>query len=272
MLLLQLFYRVAFVVTGFIHLYFNDLIQGVITVVTLCLSDSKQPILQSILRLHSTVLVGFMLAFCFNTASAHADQRTLGERHHTIRVSLHSCPVAFHLTAEQFDDIPTRDGFASVPAGYHNLTFDNFFAFKPTDPSLEGVISVTDLNCAVSKPNALYGSKVGIESPAIQPYDESQTFTVNSLKIKPLDLPVGIVRINLHGSPANSSESLLLWNVDFPAGFHDMLHVQLEEFSKVSWTGLIKLEIWAEFYYTDVEMDDWEFCIDDLDVEIDRFD
>jgi hypothetical protein len=80
MVLYQIFHRVAFVVTAFIHLYFNDLIKAVIVVAGMCLSDSKRPVLQSVLRLHSVVLASFMLAFCFNVVSASADQTALNGR------------------------------------------------------------------------------------------------------------------------------------------------------------------------------------------------
>lgn len=74
MVLQQIFGRVAFVVTAFIHLYFNDLIRAAAAVAAMCLSDSKRPIIQSILRLHSVVMVCFVLGFCFNSVSAQPEQ------------------------------------------------------------------------------------------------------------------------------------------------------------------------------------------------------
>ena len=90
----EILYRVAFIVTGFIHLYFNDLIRGALMVATLCLSDSKRSIVQSILRLHSVVLVGFMLAFCFGTVSAYPNQMRLGGSRDTLSVSLDRSTVS----------------------------------------------------------------------------------------------------------------------------------------------------------------------------------
>jgi hypothetical protein len=268
MILYQIFYRIAFIVTGFLHLYFNDLIKAALMAAMMCLSDSKRPIVQSILRLHSVVLAAFMLAFCFNTASAYPSQTTLAENRDVLNASFMNWLSKITADPEQFDDIETRNGFADVPTGYHGLTFNDLFAFQPTHPNLEKTISLNDLNCAVSKPNALYGSKVNKESPSIQAHDPSRKFTVHSLKIKPLDLPVGFVTINLRAFPSNSSEDTLIWNVDFPAGFHDVLVVRIEEFSKARWAGLTKLEMWATFYFNNVEMDDWEFCVDDLDIEV----
>ncbi|EXJ54377.1 hypothetical protein A1O7_09716 [Cladophialophora yegresii CBS 114405] len=252
MVLNQIFYRVAFIVTAFVHLYFNDLIKATIVVAAMCLSDSKRPVLQSILRLHSVVLVCFMLAFCFSVVSAHPDQTILNGRD----------------VLMWFDDVETPHGFGQLAAGYHGFTFNYLYAFKPTHQDLEGTISGDDLNCAISKPNALYGSKVAAETPSIHAHDPSRTFTVHSLKIKPLDFPVGFVTINLRGFLLENLSSPLEWTVDYPAGFHDTLHVRLEEFSKTRWKGLTRLEVEADFHYNNVEMDDWEFCIDDLEIEI----
>ena len=87
MVLSQIFGRVAFIVTAFVHLYFNDLIKGAITVVAMCLSDSRRPIVQSIVRLHSVVLGFFVLAFCFHSVSAHPEQMVLGVGYDTLNVS-----------------------------------------------------------------------------------------------------------------------------------------------------------------------------------------
>ena len=163
-------------------------------------------------------------------------------------------------------DVP--NGFAALPAGYHGLTFDDFFAFEPTHPSLEGIISTKDLDCAVSKPNALYGSKINEDNPSIHARNTSHMFTVHALKIKPLDFPVGSVTINLCGTSANTTQDPLAWSVEFPVGFHDVLHVRLEEFSRVRWAALSKLEVWATFRFRNYETDDWEFCIDDLEIEV----
>ena len=148
------------------------------------------------------------------------------------------------------------------------MIFEGFYAFDPTHPYFDGIISVHDLNCAVSKPNALYGSKVTKQSPVVKSYDESRSFTLHALKIKPLDLPVGFVTINLRGLRSNNSIPPLAWSVDFPAGFHDVLVVRMKEFTKTSWEGLTRLEVWADFHNGEVEMEDWEFCIDDLELEM----
>lgn len=172
----------------------------------------------------------------------------------------------------QFDDLPTPDGFGNMTAPYKGLVFNGFFAFNPSHPKLKGIISVDDLNCAVSKPNALYGTRdnlnrQSLERPSIQSRSSFETFTIHSLQIKPLDMPLGFVSVDLYGQRHNESDSSLRWSVDFPAGFHDVLDVRLEEFSKRPWEGLQRLDVWADFHYNDVSMD-WEFCIDDLNVEV----
>ncbi|EXJ69413.1 uncharacterized protein A1O5_07449 [Cladophialophora psammophila CBS 110553] len=265
MLLYQIFYRVAFLVTALLHLWFNDLIKTFIAIVVICLSNSRQPIFQSILRLHSVVLICFVLAFCFNTVSAHPEQRVLEEGFQILN----------------FDDIETPDGFGDIPPSYHGFVLNDFYAFKPSHPRLDGVISAYDLNCAVSRPNALYGAATARplvkphgrqstpgERPSIWLYNSSETFTVHALKIKPLDMPIGSVTINLQGFRSNDSDDTLTWKVDFPAGFHDVLHVRVEKFTRKTWNGLGKLEMWAVFHLDDVIMEDWEFCVDDIELEV----
>jgi hypothetical protein len=88
-MLYELFYRIAFVVTGFLHLYFNDLVKAVVTTVALCLSDSKRPLVQSIVRLHSVVLTCFVVGFCFNVVTAHSSQGLLQEEDQVLNVR---CP------------------------------------------------------------------------------------------------------------------------------------------------------------------------------------
>lgn len=56
------------------------------------------------------------------------------------------------------------------------------------------------------------------------------------------------------------------WNVTFPAGFHDMLYVELQAFTGEQWQMLESLKIWAEFENAGTSMD-WEFCIDDMEIE-----
>lgn len=90
-----------------------------------------------------------------------------------------------------------------------------------------------------------------------------KAFTLHSLKIKPLDMPVSYAEINLRGLKLDNTT--ILWKVDFPAGFHDMLHVELESFSNETWDELVWLEIWSDFYYAGSMMD-WEFCVDDIAV------
>ncbi|OAL30615.1 hypothetical protein AYO20_08702 [Fonsecaea nubica] len=184
------------------------------------------------------------------------------------------------LTVWQFDEIKTPDGFAEMIPPYKGFVFNDFYAFKPSHSSLEGIISANDLNCAVSKPNALYGaararlsnSQQGSmnlldQRPSIYLYNSTETFTLHALKIKPLDMPVGSVAISLQGFRLNE-DSTFSWSVDFPAGFHDVLNVQVEKFTGKTWEGLTRLEMWAEFHFQNIKWKDWEFCVDDIDLEI----
>jgi hypothetical protein len=170
----------------------------------------------------------------------------------------------------QFDDIETSEGFGDLPEPYHGLIFDTqFYAFNPMDHSFEGIISKHDTNCAVSKPNALYGSKTTHHTPTISIHNSSQTFTLHSLKIKPLNMPTGSANVSIKGTPSDTKSSSLFWFVEFPAGFHDMLAVDVKVSTGVSWSNLTRVEILADFHYNDYEADEWEFCVDDLEVTLD---
>ncbi|OAP55233.1 hypothetical protein AYL99_10206 [Fonsecaea erecta] len=181
-----------------------------------------------------------------------------------------------------FDDIETTNGFGYITRPYKGFVFNDFYAFKPSHPKFTGVISSYDLNCAVSKPNALYGAACASAAvsqrghmvpqgkrPSVCSDNSTKTFTVHALKIKPLDLPVGSATINLQGLRSNNPEATLSWGVDFPAGYHDVLYVRVEEFTGEIWNGLTRLEIWADFHFDNIRMDDWEFCVDDIELELD---
>ena len=180
----------------------------------------------------------------------------------------------------QFDDIETENGWGEVTTNYSFLDFDGLLAFKPTDPELDGLISGKDLNCATSSPNALYGTRYiydsGTEKKATKlPYialspaanasaGEPTSFQLRTLKIKPLDMPFAYTTLSVRGH--RPKKETLEWAVDFPAGFHEMLHLHIEAFSGHSWSGLNKLELWADFHNGDMVLD-WEFCLDDVELE-----
>jgi hypothetical protein len=88
MILFDAFYCIAFLATSFVHLYFNSIVDRILTMVKLCLASPGQPVLQSILRLHSVVLLCFMLALCFDTVSAYRDQALLGQDLDVLKVSI----------------------------------------------------------------------------------------------------------------------------------------------------------------------------------------
>jgi hypothetical protein len=176
------------------------------------------------------------------------------------------------LIKEQFDEIQTDRGWADVPSNYSYLNFTDFFALEPHNPALHNLISENDLNCATSSPNSLYGARPlpndRLPSIRLNPSfgteaDAISSFTLHSLNIKPLDMPLAYAKVSIHGK--RHDKTSILWNVDFPAGFHDMLYVKIDSFSGQKWDRLVQLEIWADFYHDGSNMD-WEFCLDDLKV------
>lgn len=159
-----------------------------------------------------------------------------------------------------------------MPFNYSFLDFTDFYILRPSAPELKDRISEHDLNCAVSTPNALYGARpLPLERlPTIQLNSSSRereegpgSFTLHSLNVKPLDMPLGSVKVSMRG--VRHDNTTLLWDVDFPAGFHDPLAVDIASFSRVTWDKLEKIEISADFHYERTTLD-WEFCVDDIEI------
>lgn len=173
------------------------------------------------------------------------------------------------LIPTQFDDINTIEGWGDIPRNYSDLAFDGFLALQPDAPALEDLISEHDLNCAVSAPNAVYGTRSNRAPPAIPEISLAKesvfsSFALSFIKIKPLEMPpFGYSKLTLRGF--RDEKPPLEWRVDFPFGYHDMFKVDIEEFSGTKWSGLRRLQITADFVNADTYMD-WEFCFDDLEI------
>ena len=146
--------------------------------------------------------------------------------------------------------------------------------FAPEDQALSKYISKNDLNCAVSPPNALLGSRVNLEGspPASFGITNADSmakvglfpfFTLLSFYIKPLDAPPPGTTVFVKGY-SYGSKSPLQWHVDVVNGYHQPLLVHMQEFSGMSWNELYRVEMWAEYGEDAL---DWEFCVDDLEVQ-----
>ena len=181
----------------------------------------------------------------------------------------------------QFDDISTVNGLAIVPSPYHHLYFSSYNVLRPRDPSLDGKITERDLNCAVSSPNALIGSRCtsdstkstkgayfgianasAMASDGLHPY-----FTLISFNIKPMDAPPAVISVHVKGY-SQIRDCPFHWHVDFPAGFHEPFLVKMEEYSGEEWKLVYGIEIIADYGEDAL---DWEFCIDDLEVQFSRY-
>ena len=159
-----------------------------------------------------------------------------------------------------------------MPSPYRHLSFSSYSVLTPRDPALDGIISEQDLNCAISSPNALIGSRprehaegayfdianaTSMVQEGLQPY-----FTLKSFYIKPMDAPAPGTKVSVKGYTALKEP--YIWHVDFPSGYHLPFLVKVEEYSGREWTEVYKVEIVADFGYHDL---DWEFCIDDLELQ-----
>lgn len=165
----------------------------------------------------------------------------------------------------------TKNGLADVPSSYSYLKFSTFIIFTPNDPALSKFISENDLNCAVSLPNALLGSRryergapasfeianaSSMVAAGLQPH-----FTLLSFNVKPMDAPPPGVTIWVRGY--SHVQKPVEWHVDFVSGYHLPLLVDICKFSGMPWNHLYRVEISANFGQDDL---DWEFCLDDLEV------
>ena len=166
-----------------------------------------------------------------------------------------------------------------MPSPYIHLSFSNYNVLKPRDPALEGKITKNDLNCAVSGPNALIGSRFtadGADNPSdakgasfkinataaleagLSPY-----FTLVSFYVKALDAPPGNITITVKGY-SHGSDEILNWHMEVPSGYHIPFLVRIQEYSGKSWDHLDGVEILADYGEDAL---DWEFCMDDLELQ-----
>ena len=160
------------------------------------------------------------------------------------------------------------------------MSFSNYNVLKPRDPSLEGKITENDLNCAVSSPNALIGSKYTTDrvdqlettlgayfkvanASALLEEGLSPYFALISFYVKALDSPPGNTSITVNGY-IHGSDDVLSWHVEFPSEYHLPFLVQIQKYSGKSWDHLEGVEILANYGEDAL---DWEFCLDDLELQ-----
>lgn len=188
--------------------------------------------------------------------------------------------------------MPTTKGIGIVPSPYLHLSFSRYNILTPGDPALEGFIVPSDLNCAVSAPNALIGSryisdtaekiarsrKLGgvqiLEEPegayfgianssaliaeGLHPY-----FTLRKLYVKPLAAPSSGTTVTIRGY-SHVRKDTLSWDIYFASDYHKPFEVKIQEYSKQEWSQLYGVEILADYGEDKL---DWEFCLDDIEVQ-----
>ncbi|KAL8697758.1 MAG: hypothetical protein Q9201_006945, partial [Fulgogasparrea decipioides] len=169
--------------------------------------------------------------------------------------------------------------FGKLPNPYQHLAFSAYNVFAPANPAFRYIIPEYDRNCAVSSPNALIGSRdkpnpeyasmgayfyianaSAMTEQGLQPY-----FTIKTFNVKPINTPESSgTTITVKGYKGNHTEPSLNWRVDFPSGYHLPFLVRLQKYSGYVWEKLYGVEITADFGEDEL---DWEFCLDDLEVE-----
>lgn len=180
----------------------------------------------------------------------------------------------------QFDDVTTVKGLSNVPSPYFHLSFSRYNVLSPRDTAWKGKISEDDLNCAVSAPNALIGSRYQSDSTMSSNAPEGAYFqvanasslaengvhphfTLLSFNIKPLAAPSSNTSITVKGY-SHARQDILTWKVDFASDYHEPLLVKIQEFSRKEWSQLYGVEILADYGEDAL---DWEFCLDDLQLQ-----
>ena len=132
----------------------------------------------------------------------------------------------------------------------------------------------------MSSPNAIIGSRSGeigskeqigasisianatlMANSRLAPY-----FSLRSFHVKPMDAPPPGTTISLKGY-SHARAVPFTWHVDFISEYHLPFLVKLQEFSRQAWNELYKVEVFADFGEDKL---DWEFCIDDLEVQFTR--
>ncbi len=88
-------------------------------------------------------------------------------------------------------------------------------------------------------------------------------FTLETFSIKPMDAPPAIISVDVKGY-SNVREDAFNWSVRFPIGFHEPFLVKMQEYSHQRWNQLHRVEIVADYGEDAL---DWEFCVDDLEVQ-----
>ena len=184
------------------------------------------------------------------------------------------------LIHSQFDDIPTYHGLAKIPSPYSYLEFFSFDVLRPRDPALADWITEHDLNCAVSSPNAIIGSRssgivskeqdgasISIANATLMANNGlAPHFSLLAFYVKPMDAPPPGTTITVKGH-SQSRVVPSIWHVEFISEYHLPFLVKLQEFSRQAWTELYKVEFFADYGEDRL---DWEFCIDNLEIRFDQ--
>ena len=158
---------------------------------------------------------------------------------------------------------------------YHHLDFSGFTIIDPVKTAQEGLISLRDIDCATSYPNALWGSRE--RSRALWPRITLNSTTARNAGVSPLFNLRGVTFKLLGNTTALSSIFMRCYGVvdgeirhshsmgiTFSrGGYHEPFHIEPGEVFR-GWGKKVNL---MEIYGETARGDDWEFCIDDFEVE-----
>ncbi|KAL2814009.1 hypothetical protein BJX63DRAFT_207231 [Aspergillus granulosus] len=181
-------------------------------------------------------------------------------------------------TTLDFDDVPTNAGTGTgTISTYSYLNISSFTCVDSLTAASLGSISIHDIDCASSQPNALFsasdrdGRKVRprwVSDPTkLHAAGLSAFFNLNGLSIKPLGkvprgLTLEVIAWEIRDSrPQNVYNTWIAYTKE---GYQSMEHYDFTMFG-TSWGRMVNMvEIYARVAD---QQGEWAFCLDDLDIE-----
>jgi hypothetical protein len=181
----------------------------------------------------------------------------------------------------QFDDVPTDAGTGTgTISTYSYMNFTSFTVVNTLTAASLGSISVYDTDCASSQPNALFSARTRdghkarsrwvADTTKLHSAGLSGFFNLNGPFFKPLGevprgLILGIIAWEIRDSEAHNVYNT--WVAFTEGGQQDMQYYDLTMFGG-SWGKTVNMfEVVIRAPGEEQKEVDWNFCLDDLDVE-----
>ncbi|KAL2845102.1 hypothetical protein BJX68DRAFT_269288 [Aspergillus pseudodeflectus] len=215
-----------------------------------------------------------LLALCPGAlAQGQSDQSTLSD----LIMDQNPQRSTTHDVTLRFDDIATMRGTGSI-SSYSYLNFRGFSVVHALTAANLGLIEQNATDCAFSSPNALFGPQT--KQPWIRPQFESNAtrlrtagllpfFNLKGISYKPLgDVPPNLL-MNINAWEIVDSEArnvYTYWSPYKHGGHQKMERIEFDIFGDNGWGENVNM---VEIFATAPDADEyWDFCVDDLWIEL----